>query len=241
MGPAKRAGAARRRCRSSCRQPAAAAPTCRPHAGVAAGLKDEGDKQFITLPDPKTGGHAAMRGCKPAAYTSCQPTAAAAAPAAPMAAPQPSLPAQLPLCCCRPAAAGQPAAYLLAGGCLQEINWFKQQYSSWFIRERVVQSALGWRVGVKLRPCVWQSGMLNGGALRHMCFIAPACCMAFISFCSGTAFLSIADGGLYLATPMDPLLLALPLLERARAQQNVFQDLEQILRCVGARRDELHG
>ncbi len=33
-----------------------------------------------------------------------------------------------------------------------------------------------------------------------------------------------------MATPVDPLLLVLPLLERARAQQNVFQDLEQILR-----------
>ena len=41
---------------------------------------------------------------------------------------------------------------------------------------------------------------------------------------------SCADGSLYLATPIDPLLVALPLLERARAQQNVFQDLEQILR-----------
>lgn len=40
-----------------------------------------------------------------------------------------------------------------------------------------------------------------------------------------------ADGGLYLCTPLDPLLLLLPLLERARAQQNVFTDVEQILRC----------
>ena len=45
-----------------------------------------------------------------------------------------------------------------------------------------------------------------------------------------------ADGGLYLATPLDPLLVALPLLERARAQQNVFQDLEQVLRCPPLRR-----
>lgn len=71
---------------------------------------------------------------------------------------------------------GQHASYLLAGGCLQELNWFKQQYSSWFVGDRVV-----------------------------------------------------LDGGLYLSTPVDPLLLLLPLLERARAQQNVFQDLEQIL------------
>ncbi|KAI7835459.1 hypothetical protein COHA_010634 [Chlorella ohadii] len=92
---------------------------------IGKGLAEDGDKQFITLRDPKS---------------------------------------------------GQPAAYLLAGGCLQEINWFKQQYSSWFIGERVLQ-----------------------------------------------------DGGLYVATPVDPLLLVLPLLERARAQQNVFQDLEQIL------------
>ena len=40
-----------------------------------------------------------------------------------------------------------------------------------------------------------------------------------------------ADGGLYLGTPVDPLLVLLPLLEKARAEQNVFQDLEQILRC----------
>ncbi|PRW60264.1 ribonuclease H2 subunit B [Chlorella sorokiniana] len=92
---------------------------------IGKGLGDDGDKHFITLPDPKT---------------------------------------------------GQAAAYLLAGSCLQEINWFKQQYSSWFIGERVQQ-----------------------------------------------------DGGLFLATPVDPLLLVLPLLEQARAQQNVFQDLEQIL------------
>ena len=46
--------------------------------------------------------------------------------------------------------------------------------------------------------------------------------------------LSPPDGGLYLATPLDPLLVALPLLERARAQQNVFQDLEQILRWGAA-------
>lgn len=71
---------------------------------------------------------------------------------------------------------GQPTSYLLAGGCIQEVNWFKQQYSSWFVGDRV-----------------------------------------------------LSDGGLYLCTPLDPLLLLLPLLERARAQQNVFQDLEQIL------------
>ena len=112
-------------------------PTCRPHAGLAAGLKDEGDKQFITLPDPKTGGHAEMRCFMPACCCCCcEPNTAAAAPAAP----RPCLPAQL-LFWCRPAAAGQPAAYLLAGGCLQEVNWFKQQYSSWFIGERVVQGA----------------------------------------------------------------------------------------------------
>ena len=39
-----------------------------------------------------------------------------------------------------------------------------------------------------------------------------------------------ADGGMYLATPIDPLLVMLPLLERAREQQNVFQDIEQVLR-----------
>ncbi|KAL4447480.1 hypothetical protein ABPG75_004699 [Micractinium tetrahymenae] len=71
---------------------------------------------------------------------------------------------------------GQPASYLLAGGCLQEINWYKQQYSSWFVGDQV-----------------------------------------------------LSDGGLYLCSPVDPLLLLLPLLERAREQQNVFQDLEQIL------------
>lgn len=35
---------------------------------------------------------------------------------------------------------------------------------------------------------------------------------------------------MYLGTPVDPLLLLMPLLEKARAQQNVFQDLEQIVR-----------
>ncbi|PSC68408.1 ribonuclease H2 subunit B [Micractinium conductrix] len=71
---------------------------------------------------------------------------------------------------------GLPACYLLAGGCLQELNWFKQQYSSWLVGDSVV-----------------------------------------------------ADGGMYLGTPVDPLLLLMPLLEKARAQQNVFQDLEQIV------------
>ena len=41
-----------------------------------------------------------------------------------------------------------------------------------------------------------------------------------------------ADGGMYLATPIDPLLVMLPLLERAREQQNVFQDIEQVLGWV---------
>jgi hypothetical protein len=45
------------------------------------------------------------------------------------------------LCVCR---AGQPASYLLAGGSLQELNWFKQQYSSWFVGNSVVQ---GERIG----------------------------------------------------------------------------------------------
>ena len=40
---------------------------------------------------------------------------------------------------------------------------------------------------------------------------------------------------MYLATPIDPLLVMLPLLERAREQQNVFQDIEQVLRSVGGR------
>ena len=40
---------------------------------------------------------------------------------------------------------------------------------------------------------------------------------------------------MYLATPIDPLLVLLPLLERARAQQNVFQDMEQVLRWVSGR------
>ncbi|KAL4434615.1 hypothetical protein ABPG77_002738 [Micractinium sp. CCAP 211/92] len=71
---------------------------------------------------------------------------------------------------------GQPASFLFAGGCVQEINWYKQQYSSWFVGDRV-----------------------------------------------------LSDGGLYLCSPLDPLLLLLPLLERARAQQNVFTDVEQIL------------
>ncbi|KAL4856766.1 Ribonuclease H2 subunit B [Chlorella vulgaris] len=71
---------------------------------------------------------------------------------------------------------GQPASYLLAGGCLQELNWYKQQYSSWLVGNSVVK-----------------------------------------------------DGGVFIATPVDPLLVLLPLLEQARAAQNVFQDIEQIL------------
>lgn len=44
--------------------------------------------------------------------------------------------------------------------------------------------------------------------------------------------LGAADGGVFIATPVDPLLVLLPLLEQARAAQNVFQDIEQILRCA---------
>ncbi|GAB4822260.1 hypothetical protein N2152v2_009306 [Parachlorella kessleri] len=34
---------------------------------------------------------------------------------------------------------GQPSSYLLAGNLLQEINWVKQQFSSWFVDDTVVQ------------------------------------------------------------------------------------------------------
>ncbi len=37
-----------------------------------------------------------------------------------------------------PCGAGQPASFLFAGGCVQEINWYKQQYSSWFVGDRVL-------------------------------------------------------------------------------------------------------
>ncbi len=104
-----------------------------------AGLAEDGDKQFITLPDPKSGGPLAF-------LAACPNTRPPARFSASHAAHCPLCPARLPSpahkpCRHRPAAAGQPAAYLLAGGCLQEINWFKQQYSSWFIGERVLQGA----------------------------------------------------------------------------------------------------
>ena len=36
-------------------------------------------------------------------------------------------------------AAGQQACFLLSGQVLQEINWFKPEYGSWFIDDRVLQ------------------------------------------------------------------------------------------------------
>ena len=97
----------------------------------SAGLSGEGttEQKFITLPDPRTGRH---------------PTVLNTPIMLPRQ-PAPCLVSQLPPCppCrtpCRPApGAGQPSSYLLAGGCLQEINWFKQQYSSWLIADRVAQ------------------------------------------------------------------------------------------------------
>ena len=37
--------------------------------------------------------------------------------------------------------ADSPTAYFFAGGCLQEINWFKSQYSSWFSGNAVLSGA----------------------------------------------------------------------------------------------------
>lgn len=37
--------------------------------------------------------------------------------------------------------AGQAASFLLAGGCVQEVQWYKGQYSSWFVGDAVVPGA----------------------------------------------------------------------------------------------------
>ena len=79
-----------------------------------------------------------------------------------------------------PLAAGKPAVYVLTASAVQEINWHKQEFSSWFVGNSVV-----------------------------------------------------GDGSLYLSTPVDPLLLLLPLLERAKGDAapgaGRFCDLEQVL------------
>lgn len=122
------------------------------------------------------------------------------------------------------APAGHPASFLLVGGCLQELQWFKQQHSSFFVGEQVVQGA----------PLAFNSLLCHGAAAT-----ACRCVSVFCTFCIkppvGLEALvhhsnPTADGGVFLGTPVDPLLVVLPLLERARAEQNVFQDLEQILR-----------
>ena len=126
--------------------------------------------------------------------------------------------------------AGKPASFLLAGGCLQELHWFKQQYSSWLLDNSVLQGA-AW-AGVAAAGGGGIGGhraatVLNPEPLTfHLILISIACICARACACA-------SDGSLFLATPIDPLLVVLPLLEAARAQQNVFQDLEQILRCVG--------
>lgn len=37
---------------------------------------------------------------------------------------------------------GRPTAFVSAGGCLQEVNWFKTQYSSWFSDNSVLSGVL---------------------------------------------------------------------------------------------------
>ena len=98
-------------------------------------------------------------------------------------------------------------------------------------RAAFIPFVLWHRVSVALQTeaCTWPF-------CRCRCCSCCSCC--YMRSSPASAGCLSTDGGLYLATPVDPLLLALPLLERARAQQNVFQDLEQILRCVGAGRDE---
>ena len=53
----------------------------------------------------------------------------------------PPLAARLPACPPARPRAGQPSTYLLGRGQLQEVNWVKSQFSSWFAGDSVLQGA----------------------------------------------------------------------------------------------------
>ena len=70
---------------------------------------------------------------------------------------------------CLPAPAGKPASFLLAGGCLQELHWFKQQYSSWLLDNSVLQGARsGPPVAAASGGITWSAAVLNPRPHPHL-------------------------------------------------------------------------
>lgn len=116
----------------------------------------------------------------------------------------------------------------------------KQQFSSWFVDDAVLQGAV--RHGAGAHPVPHRAGARTACNMRLTCAAAkpprPTAVepdRATLLCHSTTNHIRPADGGLYVCTPVDPLLVVLPLLERARGAgqreggEGIFCDPEQIL------------
>ena len=123
--------------------------------------------------------------------------------------------------------AGQPAAYILAYGTVQEVNWYKHS-GSWFAGDSVIEGVhpltlqlLGPELCRRHRHAV-------GSQLRNIPAAAQRSVRMSVSPLVGpkcmhdavpeARVLVRADGGLWLATPVDVLLVLFPLLEDGRRQ-----------------------
>ncbi|KVH88342.1 Ribonuclease H2, subunit B [Cynara cardunculus var. scolymus] len=103
---------------------------------------------------------------------------------------------------------GDTTCYLLINGGLQELNWFKQSYGSWFLGDYICEGKI-----------------MNSDITRTVFHIKIIWWKS--SLCD------ILDGGLYLATPVDPVFILLPMFDEARMKNGddpgKFRQLDEII------------
>ena len=86
--------------------------------------------------------------------------------------------------------------YLFNNGMLQEIQWFKQSYGSWFLGDYISQGKSHcWLLSVD--ECLPPRGCKPAMFMSHDCS-------------------HVTDGSLYMATPVDPVFILLPVFDQAR-------------------------
>ncbi|CAN1768507.1 Ribonuclease H2 subunit B [Linum perenne] len=113
-----------------------------------------------------------------------------------------------PLLSLRHPKSGNKACYRLADRTLQEVHWFKQTYTSWFLGDYVCEGQF-----------TYTNLFLD---LFHFSLF-------FISI-----LFSCTDGGLYFVTPVDPVFILLPIFYEARMKKGdddpgKFRQLDEIL------------
>lgn len=99
---------------------------------------------------------------------------------------------------------GKGVCYLFKNGTLQELNWFKQCYGSWFLGDYVCE---GWFY-VTTKSVIFPYWIFLKTVRNYYAFR--------FDLCAAYIFCFLTDGGLYTATTIDPVFIMLPIFDEAR-------------------------